>query len=93
VRTYHFLIAGTFLVASSILSFQGQAPTGQGLQTRVSLSPVPLWPADGVIPNELAQQYVFYDVNAEEYVVAYPENIETEDFAKNPGKLIVQRFA
>jgi hypothetical protein len=55
--------------------------------------PVPAWPADGVIPPDLKDHYVFVDVNKNQYVVAYPENLGKPDFAKSgPGQREVSRY-
>jgi hypothetical protein len=55
--------------------------------------PVPLWPANGVIPPELKTNYVFLDLAKNEYVVAYPQNLGSPDFEKDgPGQRDVMRF-
>src|SRR5439155_10605659 len=35
----------------------------------------PAWPKSGNIPAELKDKYVFIDLDKNEYVVAYPENL------------------
>src|SRR5215467_8343480 len=37
--------------------------------------PVPAWPKDGNVPADLKDKYVFIDLEKNEYVVAYPENL------------------
>jgi len=37
--------------------------------------PAPAWPKDGKVPAELKDKYVFIDLDKNEYVVAYPENL------------------
>jgi hypothetical protein len=54
--------------------------------------PAPPWPADGKVPPELKETYVFVDLAKNEYVVAYPENLGTEAFAKDPGPLRINRY-
>ena len=55
--------------------------------------PVPAWPADGVVPASMKENYVFVDLARNEYVIAYPENLGTENFAKDgPGKIKVARY-
>jgi hypothetical protein len=55
--------------------------------------PVPPWPAEGVVPASMKDTYVFLDLAKNEYVVAYPENLGTENFAKDPGKMRINRYA
>src|SRR5580704_8097715 len=47
------------------------------LQDTIGLTdfPVPAWPKDGKVPAELKDKYVFIDLEKNEYVVAYPENL------------------
>jgi len=62
--------------------------------------PVPAWPKDGKIPAELKDKYVFIDLDKNEYVIAYPENlpvVETsaarEAYQKaGPGPLRIARY-
>src|SRR5688572_15875249 len=55
--------------------------------------PVPAWPQDGIIPTAMKDNYVFVDLPKNEYVVAYPENLGTEAFAKDPGKMRINRYS
>jgi hypothetical protein len=54
--------------------------------------PVPAWPANGVVDASLKERYVFVDPAKNEYVVAYPENLGTDSFATNPGKMKITRY-
>jgi len=48
--------------------------------------PVPLWPSNGVIPDQLKDHYVFVDPAKNEYVVAYPTNLGSPNFEKDGPK-------
>ena len=55
--------------------------------------PVPAWPENGVVPASMKENYVFIDLPKNEYVVAYPENLGTEAFAKDgPGRMKISRY-
>jgi hypothetical protein len=55
--------------------------------------PVPTWPENGVVPASMKENYVFIDLAKNEYVVAYPENLGTDAFAKDgPGRLKINRY-
>ena len=55
--------------------------------------PVPAWPANGVVPAEMKDKYVFVDVAKNEFVIAYPENLGTPAFEKDgPGAIKVARY-
>ncbi len=55
--------------------------------------PVPAWPENGVVPAALKDSYVFIDLPKNEYVVAYPENLGTDAYAKDgPGSLKITRY-
>ena len=55
--------------------------------------PVPPWPENGVVPASMKDNYVFVDLAKNEYVVAYPENLGTETYAKDgPGRLKINRY-
>jgi len=54
--------------------------------------PVPAWPADGTIPPALKDKYVFVDLEKNEYVLAYPSNLGTPAFEKDPGALKIARY-
>jgi hypothetical protein len=54
--------------------------------------PVPAWPANGMVGASFKDQYVFVDLAKNQYVVAYPENLETPEFATNPGRLKNSRY-
>jgi hypothetical protein len=60
--------------------------TSAGAQAVGAFSPVPIWPADGNIPAELADPYVFYSPATEEIVLSIPENLlqEPDLFGKLP---------
>ena len=80
-----FLLAIVFL--SSVLV--AQQPEVIGLAD----FPVPEWPKDGVVSGAMKENYVFVDLEKNEYVVAYPENLGTDAFTKDgPGKMKVSRY-
>ncbi len=55
--------------------------------------PVPAWPANGVVPADMKDKYVFVDLAKNQYVVAYPENLGSATFEKDgPGPLKTGRF-
>src|ERR1700733_6953596 len=54
--------------------------------------PVPAWPANGMVGASFKDQYVFVDLAKNQYVIAYPENLETPEFATNPGHLKNNRY-
>jgi len=49
--------------------------TSSGLQVTPRLLRVPVWPADGNIPDSLPKQYVFYEPSTNSYVISYPERL------------------
>ena len=80
-----------FLLAIALLStfLFAQQPEVVGL----SDFPVPEWPKDGVVPGAMKENYIFVDLEKNEYVVAYPENLGTDAFTKDgPGKMKVNRY-
>ena len=98
-RASVFVIATSLFLTAEIRAQQviGSAPQflgrSQGTnQTTVGISPVPLWPPNGLIPPELAEWYVFYDPNTEEIVIAYPGNLGKADFEKDHGSLVIHRM-
>lgn len=55
--------------------------------------PAPAWPANGVVPAQMKDKYVFVDSAKNEYVVAFPENLGSAAFEKDgPGALRVMRL-
>ena len=56
-----------------------------------AFSPVPIWPSNGIIPQELQGKYVFYDPSTEEIVLAFPENLENLQSGETPGPLHIER--
>jgi hypothetical protein len=55
--------------------------------------PAPAWPANGIVPAELKEKYVFVDTAKNEFVIAYPENLGTPAFEKDgPGALKIARY-
>ena len=55
--------------------------------------PAPAWPANGVVPADVKDKYVFIDLAKNQYVVAYPENLGSATFEKDgPGPLKIGRF-
>jgi len=67
----------------------------QGQQESAALTdfPVPAWPANGVVPAEMKDKYVFVDLAKNEFVLAYPENLGTPTFEKDgPGPLKIARY-
>src|SRR5215831_18888307 len=75
------------LVAGSLLAQQPQDVVG------LTDFPAPPWPANGVVPAELKDKYVFLDLSKNEYIVAYPENLASPTFEKDgPGALKITRL-
>jgi len=58
---------------------------------RAALSPLPIWPADGVIPQALQDRYAFLDPSAGQLVLSYPANLGRPQFERNPGARRVER--
>jgi hypothetical protein len=84
IRTTRFFLF--ILVAATIFA---QQPDVIGLTD----FPVPAWPENGVVPASMKDNYVFIDLPKNEYVVAYPENLGTDAFAKDgPGAMKVNRY-
>jgi hypothetical protein len=55
--------------------------------------PVPAWPANGVVPADMKDKFVFVDLSKNEYIVAFPENLGSTDYEKDgPGSMKVSRF-
>jgi hypothetical protein len=80
------------LILISAISIPGMAQ--QNDPAKISLDiPLPAWPANDVVPPEMKNQFVFVDLPNNEYVVAYPENLGSPDFEKNPpAKRRIVRF-
>jgi hypothetical protein len=78
------------------LIFLALAITSVAQQKDVKLNPdfpVPAWPANGVIPADLKNHYVFVDAAKNEYVLAYPENLGSPNFEKDgPSQRQVSRY-
>jgi hypothetical protein len=72
------------------------AVTGAQQRESANLSvdpPVPAWPANGVIPAELKDKYVFVDLAKNEYIIAFPENLGSPNFAKDgPADRRINRY-
>ena len=86
-------VKGPFLLMIIVLI--ASASVAQNEQETAGLTdfPVPAWPANGIIPAESADKYVFIDVAKNEYVLAYPENFGTPAFEKDgPGRLKIARY-
>jgi len=81
-RTFLLLAA---IAASAVLSM---AQPGPG----VHLSPVPTWPADGVVRPEFSAKYVFVDIDAGQLVIAVPENLGEAGGDANTGPRRILRF-
>ena len=55
--------------------------------------PVPAWPANGVVPPELKNNYVFVDLSKNQYIVAFPENLGSPNFEKDgPAERRINRY-
>ena len=88
------VIKQTILITIALLSLAGFS-FAQQPQDPVGLTdfPAPAWPANGVVPAEMKDKYVFVDVAKNEYVVAYPENLASPTFEKDgPGPLKITRL-
>ena len=64
------------------------AQPGQGGR----ISPVPIWPVDGLLPPEMDKQYAFLDVNAGQLVLAIPEHLGDSKYELDPGPRRILRF-
>ena len=49
------------------------------LRLQVELPPVPAYPADGVIPEELWKRFVFLDEEAGELILSFPPDSDEEN--------------
>jgi hypothetical protein len=88
------VIKQTLLITITLLLVAGVSAAQQA-QDLVGLTdfPAPPWPANGVVPAELKDKYVFIDLAKNEYVVAYPENLASATFEKDgPGALKIVRL-
>jgi hypothetical protein len=59
----------------------------------VGLSPVPIWPATGVIPQPFKDHYVFFDPSNNQMVFAYPPNLGQASYAQDPMPRQVERVS
>src|SRR5215470_6495605 len=85
----HIILAmiSALLVAGSLLAQQAQDVVG------LTDFPAPPWPANGVVPAEMKDKYVFIDLSKNEYIVAYPENLASPTFEKDgPGALKISHL-
>lgn len=73
---------------SVALSAPVSTPTRGG-----QLSPIPLYPAKGVIPDSQADRFVFLDPTTWDLVIAYPENVSDPQFAAHPAQRIKRGVA
>jgi len=91
-----FLMAATKRTLALILIAATAITAAAQQRDTVKLSldfPVPAWPANGVIPPELKNHYVFVDLAKNEYIVAYPENLGSPTFEKDgPSDRRVNRY-
>lgn len=55
------------------------------LRLQVELPPVPAYPADGVIPEELWKRFVFLDEEAGELILSFPPDFDEENPASGEG--------
>ena len=58
---------------------QNLAGSPQRPGTVVRLSSLPFWPQNGIIPPELANQYVFMEPKTGDLIVSYPADLGTPD--------------
>jgi len=90
----HF-IPRMILFAAAALAASGQVsktaaqpglavPNGAAAVT-AHLSPIPLYPASGVIPPEMTDHFLFFDPQTGELVVSYPENVDDPSFLDHPA--------
>jgi len=80
------------LLALGIVTLCCGSAHAQQARIATGLSPVPLWPSDGVIQPQFADRYVFLDMPAKQLVLYYPENLGRSDFATNPGVQKMERL-
>src|SRR6266478_3607003 len=87
VKNTIFLIITLFIADVAVAQPQPQDVVG------LTDFPAPAWPANGVVPAELKDKYVFIDLAKNEYIVAYPENLASATFEKDgPGALKIIRL-
>lgn len=56
-------------------------------------SPTPHWPANGVIPADMEEQYVFLDYEAGQIVLSYPEDLGKPEYDERyPGPRQEKRY-
>jgi hypothetical protein len=75
------------VMALCCASAYAQQPT-----VATGLSPVPIWPASGIVPPQMSDRYVFLDPPANQLVLYYPENLGQADFQTSPGSMRLERL-
>ena len=53
---------------------------------------IPIWPEDGIIPEEWQDRYVFLDLDAGQMVFAYPTRLARGDARHYPEPFRIERF-
>ena len=53
---------------------------------------IPIWPEDGIIPEEWQDRYVFVDLDAGQMVLAYPTRLARGDARHYPEPFRIERF-
>ena len=53
---------------------------------------IPIWPEDGIIPEEWQDRYVFLDLDAGQMVLAYPTRLARGDARHYPEPFRIERF-
>ena len=80
-----FLFCGLALL-SATAAFAQRGGVGVGL------SPVPIWPSDGVVPASLGDWYVFLDIQSNQLVLTWPEDLGSPSFERKPGARRIERI-
>lgn len=80
-----------FISMVSIVCVSASLALAQQQPSVAQLSPVPIWPENGVIPPRLSDKYVFLDPERGQIVLAYPQELGKPG-AEDTGELHVQRL-
>ena len=63
------------LIPAIVMGSAGGQTAVSSASVQAQLSPVPPYPADGVIPSALKDQYIFRDLKTGEIVFSYPSEM------------------
>lgn len=71
------IVLALAISATPILRAQPGPPSGPPPPAVPGISPVPLWPSNGDVSRLPASQYVFFSPETGEYIVSYPEDMNS----------------